>query len=53
LASIFSIAHKAVFLDPESKTMLAYGSPQELLESSSNPKVRAFLQREIFTAGGT
>jgi phospholipid/cholesterol/gamma-HCH transport system ATP-binding protein len=53
LASIFSIANKAVFLDPESKTMLAYGSPQELLESSSDPKVRAFLQRQVFTAGGT
>jgi phospholipid/cholesterol/gamma-HCH transport system ATP-binding protein len=52
LASIFSIANKAVFLDPESKTMLAYGSPQELLDAPDNPKVRAFLKREVFTAGG-
>lgn len=52
LASIFSIANKAVFLDPESKTMLAYGTPRELLAPGSDPKVRAFLQREIYTAGG-
>jgi len=53
LASIFNIASKAVFLDPESKTMLAYGIPQELLESCSEPKVRAFLQRQAFNVGGT
>jgi len=44
LASIFAIAKTAVFLDPESKTMLAVGPPQELLHHG-NAKVRDFLTR--------
>lgn len=52
LASIFRIADQAIFLDSEQRTMLACGKPQQLLESSDEPKVRAFLQREPLTAGG-
>ena len=45
LASIFSIGTNAVFLDAETKTMLAYGPPKELLESCEQPKVQEFLRR--------
>jgi phospholipid/cholesterol/gamma-HCH transport system ATP-binding protein len=45
LASIFSIGHDAVFLDFETKTMIAQGNPVELRDHSQNPKVREFLTR--------
>ncbi|MFZ0258138.1 MAG: ATP-binding cassette domain-containing protein [Gammaproteobacteria bacterium] len=45
LASIFTIADDAVFLDPETKTMLTTGNPRELRDHSDIPKVRAFLNR--------
>lgn len=45
LASIFDIGNNSVFLDPESKTLIARGSPKELLERSEDPRVRRFLTR--------
>jgi phospholipid/cholesterol/gamma-HCH transport system ATP-binding protein len=45
LASIFAIGTNGVFLDAESKTMLAAGNPQTLKQESSNPIVRRFLTR--------
>ena len=45
LASIFAIATNSVFLDPETKTMLAVGPPKDLLEKSGNPTIREFLTR--------
>ena len=45
LASIFAVGDNSVFLDPESKTMIAYGDPKELLRSCNNPVVRRFLRR--------
>jgi phospholipid/cholesterol/gamma-HCH transport system ATP-binding protein len=45
LASIFTIADDAVFLDPETKTMLTTGNPRALRDHSEIPKVRAFLNR--------
>jgi phospholipid/cholesterol/gamma-HCH transport system ATP-binding protein len=45
LSSIFTIADDAVFLDPETKTMLTTGNPRELRDHSDIPKVRAFLNR--------
>lgn len=45
LASIFAIGNNSVFLDPESKTMIAGGDPNVLLAQSGDPKVRAFLTR--------
>lgn len=45
LDSIFAIGQRAIFLDPEAKTVIAEGNPKELLESSCNPKVKAFLTR--------
>jgi phospholipid/cholesterol/gamma-HCH transport system ATP-binding protein len=45
LASIFGIADSSVFLDPETKTMLAVGNPKTLRDQSANPKIRTFLTR--------
>jgi len=44
LASIFTIGNNGVFLDADSKTMLATGSPQELL-AINNTKITSFLNR--------
>ena len=44
LASIFAIGSNGIFLDPEMRTMIASGSPEEML-AAGNPKVREFLQR--------
>lgn len=46
LASIFDIADRAVFLDANSKTQTAIGSPKELL-NSDNKDVRVFLNRGV------
>ncbi len=45
LASIFAIGTNAVFLDADSKTMIAEGDPKVLLAESKDPKVRQFLTR--------
>lgn len=45
LASIFAIADEAIFLDTESRTIIARGNPLELKAKSENPKVREFLTR--------
>jgi phospholipid/cholesterol/gamma-HCH transport system ATP-binding protein len=46
LPSIFTIADTAIFLDAETKTVLAHGNPRELVkEGHSDPKVREFLLR--------
>ena len=45
LASIFSIATNSVFLDSESRTIIARGDPHRLLEESRDPKVLSFLTR--------
>jgi phospholipid/cholesterol/gamma-HCH transport system ATP-binding protein len=45
LASIFAIGNNSIFLDPETKTMIAEGNPRMLLENSRDPKVLNFLMR--------
>jgi phospholipid/cholesterol/gamma-HCH transport system ATP-binding protein len=45
LASIFTIGNNSVFLDAESRTMIAGGDPKELLANSQDMKVRRFLTR--------
>jgi len=45
LASIFTIGNNSVFLDVDSKTMIATGDPKFLRDHSENPKVREFLSR--------
>jgi len=47
LASIFAIGTDSVFLDPETKTMIAQGNPNELLANSTDPRVRSFLTRGL------
>jgi len=50
LQSIFTIGDNSVFLDAETKTMLAVGHPKTLRDESPNPTIRAFLTRgEIAT----
>jgi phospholipid/cholesterol/gamma-HCH transport system ATP-binding protein len=45
LASIFAIGDDAVFLDAETRTMIARGSPRALRDAPLDAKVRAFLTR--------
>jgi phospholipid/cholesterol/gamma-HCH transport system ATP-binding protein len=45
LASIFAIGNNSVFLDPDTKTMIAQGDPKKLLAESKDPKVIDFLTR--------
>jgi phospholipid/cholesterol/gamma-HCH transport system ATP-binding protein len=46
LFSIFTIADNSIFLDAQTKRMIAYGDPRELVkEGKSDPKVREFLTR--------
>ena len=46
LASIFNIADSSVFLDADTKTMLAVGNPKALRDESPDPKIRTFLTRD-------
>jgi phospholipid/cholesterol/gamma-HCH transport system ATP-binding protein len=46
LPSIFTIADTSIFLDAETKTVIAHGNPRDLVkEGHSDPKVREFLLR--------
>jgi phospholipid/cholesterol/gamma-HCH transport system ATP-binding protein len=45
LASIFAVGNNSIFLDPETRTMIASGDPHRLLAESRDPKVRTFLTR--------
>lgn len=45
LASIFAIGTNSVFLDADTKTMLAVGAPHMLLRESVDPKIQTFLRR--------
>jgi len=45
LASIFAIGNNSVFLDADTKTMIASGNPQKLLVECKNPTVHSFLTR--------
>jgi phospholipid/cholesterol/gamma-HCH transport system ATP-binding protein len=45
LASIFTIADDSVFLDVDTKTMIARGNPKDLVKNSPEAKVRRFLMR--------
>jgi phospholipid/cholesterol/gamma-HCH transport system ATP-binding protein len=46
LPSIFTIADSSIFLDAETKTVIAQGNPRDLVkEGHSDPKVREFLLR--------
>ena len=45
LASIFAVGSNSVFLDAESKTMIASGNPRHILDTNRDPRVRKFLTR--------
>ena len=45
LASIFAIGNNSVFLDADTRTMIAGGDPKELLAHPPDPKVYRFLTR--------
>src|SRR5579871_785208 len=45
LASIFAIGTDSIFLDAESRTIVAHGPPRELRDHCENPTVRRFLRR--------
>jgi len=45
LASIFAIGSNSIFLDADSRTMIASGPPQTMLQTTTNQKVKQFLTR--------
>ncbi len=45
LASIFAVGNNSVFLDTESKAIIATGDPKALLANSKDPRVIQFLTR--------
>jgi phospholipid/cholesterol/gamma-HCH transport system ATP-binding protein len=45
LPSIFAVGTNSIFLDAETRTMIAMGAPTELRDHSDNPTVRRFLRR--------
>jgi len=45
LQSIFTIADRAVMLDPISRNIIAEGKPSELRDHSTDPRVRQFFNR--------
>ncbi|MDN3512554.1 MAG: ATP-binding cassette domain-containing protein [Candidatus Jettenia sp. CY-1] len=45
LQSIFAIGNNSIFLDPDTKTIIASGDPKRLLAESKDPKVISFLTR--------
>jgi phospholipid/cholesterol/gamma-HCH transport system ATP-binding protein len=50
LASIFAIGNNSVFLDADTKTMIAWGDPKQLREKCPDLKVRNFLRRGELSA---
>jgi phospholipid/cholesterol/gamma-HCH transport system ATP-binding protein len=50
LASIFAIGDNSVFLDADTKTMIAQGNPKMLRDECPDPKVRNFLLRGALEA---
>ncbi|MBS0639376.1 MAG: ATP-binding cassette domain-containing protein [Proteobacteria bacterium] len=46
LPSLFAIADDGVFLDGQTKTAIAHGSPAEMRDHCTDPQVEAFMRRE-------
>ena len=46
LESLFAIADDGVFLDAQTKTAIAHGSPKVLRDTCPDPQVEAFMRRE-------
>lgn len=47
LPSIFTLADDSIFLDTETRTMLATGNPKRLARDCENKKVKRFLSRSL------
>ncbi|MGH7870878.1 MAG: ABC transporter ATP-binding protein [Candidatus Binatia bacterium] len=47
LPSIFTIADRVIMLDKQEKSIIAMGSPQDLRDHSTDPRVRRFFSREV------
>jgi len=47
LASIFKIANRCIMLDKQSKSIIARGDPRELRDTSQDPRVREFFNRQV------
>ncbi|MGA7146185.1 MAG: hypothetical protein WBY47_16925, partial [Desulfobacterales bacterium] len=45
LSSIFAIGNNSVFLDPETRTIIASGDPNLLLRENNDPRIQNFLTR--------
>jgi phospholipid/cholesterol/gamma-HCH transport system ATP-binding protein len=45
LPSIFALGDDSVFLDADSRTMIARGAPRDLLDGCDDPRVQSFLRR--------
>jgi phospholipid/cholesterol/gamma-HCH transport system ATP-binding protein len=45
LASIFTIGDDSIFLDTDTRTIIAHGDPKDLRDHCRDPKVRRFLTR--------
>ena len=46
LASIYAVADRVIMLDSSMRGILAQGSPVDLRDNDTDPKVRAFFRRE-------
>jgi phospholipid/cholesterol/gamma-HCH transport system ATP-binding protein len=47
LASIFAIGDRCILIDPETRGIIAHGDPRVLRDTSSDPRVHAFLTRSL------
>ncbi len=47
LRSAFAVADRAILLDPIEKTVIGEGSPEELRNNSSDPRIRDFFQGRV------
>jgi phospholipid/cholesterol/gamma-HCH transport system ATP-binding protein len=45
LASIFAVGNNSIFLDADAKTIIASGNPKNLLDETTDERVRRFLTR--------
>ncbi len=53
LPSIFAVADRVIMLDKGKKTIIASGRPQELRDSSDDPRVRQFFNRAAAEGNST
>ncbi|MCX5872172.1 MAG: ATP-binding cassette domain-containing protein [Deltaproteobacteria bacterium] len=47
LRSVFTVADRAILLDPSEKTIIAEGPPEELRKNTSDPRIRDFFRGHV------